>query len=300
MADPLTAAEAAERYLTHLSVERGASPHTVRAYRGDLARFLEWANRSGIDPMTCSHRQLRHYLGEMDRARYARTTIARRFSAVRSFYAYLVDQGLAASDPASILSSPRSSGHLPRVIPAEDLRSLLDAPRGDDPSALRDHAVIELLYAAGLRVSEACSLRLSDVDLPGSLITVMGKGSRERTLPIHPEARTRIRAYLLNGRPAHACETSPDTLFLSARGRRLSEDSVRRMFKRELARAGATVSLSPHAMRHTFATHLLENGADLRSVQELLGHVALSTTQIYTHVSIKRLKDVHSHAHPRA
>lgn len=291
--------ELVDRFLTHLSIERGMSAHTVRAYSGDLDKYLEWANRTGVDPVNLTHRQLRLYLAELDRARYARSTVARRLSAVRSLFRYLATEGIVASDPSSVISSPKVPSTLPRIVPAEDLRLLLDAPSADTPVGLRDRALLELLYATGLRVSEACSLELGGLDLSQGQVTVMGKGAKERTVPVHRFACERLRDYLAAGRPALAKPSSPGTVFLSARGTKMSEDSVRHMFKRHLATVGASGALSPHAMRHTFATHMLEAGADLRSVQELLGHVALSTTQIYTHVSIKRLQDVHHTAHPR-
>ncbi len=290
----------AEKFLTHLSAERGASPHTVRAYAADLDRYLDWADRAGLDPLAVSHRQLRLFLSELDRAGYARTTIARRLSAVRSFFSYLTTQKYVDSDPSSVMSAPRLSSRLPRVIPPETLAFLLESDSDTTPNGLRDQAILELLYATGLRVGEVCSLMLAGFDPAQGLITVMGKGSKERTVPIHRAATEKIRRYLRDGRPHHARDHSPDTVFLAPRGGRLSEDSVRRMFKRAVALSGGAAGLSPHAMRHTFATHMLEAGADLRTVQELLGHVALSTTQIYTHVSIKRLQDVHRNAHPRA
>lgn len=291
--------ELVDRFINHLSIERGMSAHTVRAYAGDLDKYLEWANRVGVDPVNLTHRQLRLYLAELDRARYARSTVARRLSAVRSLFRYLATEGIVASDPSSVISSPKVPSTLPRIVPSEDLRLLLDAPSADTPVGIRDRALLELLYATGLRVSEACSLELSGLDLSQGQVTVMGKGAKERTVPVHRFACERLRDYLAVGRAALAKPASPGTVFLSARGTKMSEDSVRHMFKRYLSEVGASGALSPHAMRHTFATHMLEAGADLRSVQELLGHVALSTTQIYTHVSIKRLQDVHHKAHPR-
>lgn len=288
------------RFLEHLRVEKGASAHTVRAYASDLSRYLEWAERAEVDPISLDHRRLRRYLAELDRARYARTTVARRLSAVRSFFAYLVTEGLVDSDPAGLLSTPKSASRLPRIVAPDELAALLDAPDADTATGLRDRAVLELLYASGVRVSELCTLTLGRLDLDQGQITVMGKGSKERVVPVHRYAADRLRMYLERGRPALATDRSSDWVFLSSRGNRLSEDSVRRSFKRYLAETGAAASLSPHALRHTFATHMLDQGADLRTVQELLGHVALSTTQIYTHVSMKRLRDVHRNAHPRA
>lgn len=289
-----------DRFIRHLSVERGLSGHTVRAYATDLARYLEWCERSSVDPVRPDHRALRRYLADLDRARYARTTIKRRLSSVRAFFAWLVAEGIVESDPASVLTAPKTPSRLPRLVPAEELAALLGAPDPSTPAGLRDRALLEMLYASGARVSEISNLTLAGLDLAQGQITVMGKGSKERVLPVHPYAAETLRRYLREGRPHLARESSPESVFLSVRGNRLSEDAIRRLFKRYLAQAGASSALSPHAMRHTFATHLLDAGADLRTVQELLGHVALSTTQIYTHVSMKRLRDVHRTTHPRA
>ncbi len=288
-----------DRYLTHLRVERGASPNTVRAYSADLQRYLEWAGRAGVDPVQLNHRQMRLYLAELDRAGYARRTVARRLSAVRSLFAYLVAEGLAPSDPSSVLMTPKMPARLPKLIPGDALAALLDAPDVTTAIGKRDSAILELLYATGARVSEISGLILGDLDLTQGQLTVMGKGSKQRLIPIHPAATAKVRRYL-EVRPVLAKPASGDRVFLSSRGLPLSADAIRRLFKRYLRQAGAATSLSPHAMRHTFATHLVEAGADLRTVQELLGHVALSTTQIYTHLSMKRLQDVHRSAHPRA
>ena len=301
MADPgLTPDALVDRFLTHLSVERGASPNTVRAYSADLQRYLEWAHRSGIDPIVLNHRQMRRYLAELDRAGYARRTVARRLSAIRSMFAFLVAEGLAASDPSSVLLTPKIPSRLPRVVPTDVLDTLLAAPDETTPTGQRDGAILELLYASGARVSELSGLTMASLDLAQGQLTLMGKGSKERLVPIHRAAVARLRRYLAEGRPALVRPATGDEVFLSARGLPLSADAIRRLFKRYLGQAGGAHSLSPHAVRHTFATHLIERGADLRSVQELLGHVALSTTQIYTHLSMKRVQDVHRDAHPRA
>ena len=299
--DPASpAAEYVDRFLTHLAVERGYSPQTVRAYSSDLARYLEWADRSGIEPLDVTHRQLRLYLAELDAARYARRTVARRIAALRSFFSYLVSEDLVTSDPSAILMTPKMPARLPRVVPDDTLQALLDAPDTQTPTGLRDGALIELLYATGIRVGELVGLSVGDVDLAQGQAVVFGKGSKERIVPVHHLAASRLRAYLRDGRPRLLKDRPTEALFLSTRGRPLSPEAVRRILNRHLTAAGATVAVSPHSLRHTFATHLVEGGADLRTVQELLGHIALSTTQIYTHVSMKRLQDVHRTAHPRA
>lgn len=299
-ADALDAAALVDRFLTHLGVERGYSPHTLRAYSTDLAAFLDWSTRAQVDPLRCSHRQLRLYLAELDRAGYARRTVARRIASLRSFYAFLLSEDLISSDPSAVLMTPKMPSRLPRVVPDDALRALLEAPDDTTPTGQRDGALLELLYATGIRVGELVGLSVGDVDLAQGQARVFGKGAKERIVPLHRRAASRIRLYLQEGRPLLVRSEPTDALFLSTRGRPLSPEAVRRILNRHLTAAGATVSVSPHALRHTFATHLVEGGADLRTVQELLGHIALSTTQIYTHVSMKRLQDVHRTAHPRA
>ncbi len=288
-----------DRFISHLEIERGLSPNTIRAYASDLARYLDWASRSEIDPIRLSHRELRLYLAELDRARYARRTVARRLAAVRSFFAYLVDEGIVQSDPSRVLSAPRQQRRLPRLVPDEALAALLDAPDRSTPTGLRDATLLELLYATGMRVSELTGLTMKSLDLAQGQMVVFGKGSKERIVPVHHRAVGLLRDYLRDGRPSLARPNSPETVFLSSRGNALSPEAVRRIINRRMTEAGSSVHVTPHELRHTFATHLVEAGADLRTVQELLGHIALSTTQIYTHVSMKRLQDVHRNAHPR-
>ena len=289
-----------DAFLQHIAIERGLSEHTLRAYASDLSRYFEWAARASVDPLRPTHRALRRYLADLDRSGYARRTISRRLSALRTFMAYLSAEGVIDSDPSRVVSAPKTPRRLPGLVPQDVLRQLLDAPDPDTPAGIRDRAVLEVLYASGMRVSELTGLTLDRLDLRSGLATVMGKGSKERVIPIHPFAIRRVRDYLERSRPMLVRGSDPGTLFLSTRGNPLSADAVRRLLKTHLATAGAAAGLSPHSLRHTFATHLLEGGADLRTVQELLGHVALSTTQIYTHVSMKRLQDVHRRAHPRA
>lgn len=289
-----------DEYLTHLRVERNLSPNTVKAYGEDLASFLAWASRESVHVLDLDHRRLRRYLAELDRARYARRTIARRLAAVRSFYRYVVMRGYAPGSPAAVLASPKLPRELPAVAPAQLLERLLDAPDAVTPLGVRDRAILELLYATGVRVSELTGLDTGDVDLAGGTVRVMGKGSRERIVPMHPAAVRKLREYLARGRTQIDRGQGESAFFLNRLGTRLSSGGVRRMLEKYLVVVGASAQLTPHDLRHSFATHLLEGGADLRTVQELLGHVALSTTQIYTHVSTKRLRDVHRGAHPRA
>lgn len=289
-----------DRYLTHLAVEKGSSPATVRSYAADLARYLEWAERAHVDPLSPRPTELRRYLAEMDAARYARRTVARRLSAVRSLFAYLNREGVITVDPASVVATPKQPARLPRTVPADLLTALLDSPDPSTPAGLRDRALLELLYATGARVSELSGLDLAGVDLANGQVRVLGKGGKERDIPIHRQAADRMRAYLRDGRPALKPGAGEEAVFLNRNGTRLTDGGVRRLIKRHLEELGETAGVTPHMLRHTFATHLLDAGADLRTVQELLGHVALSTTQIYTHVGVKRLQRVHRDSHPRA
>lgn len=288
-----------DRYITHLTVVRNASPATVRAYATDLAQYADWCERAGKHPQTLGYRDLRGYLAELDRARYARSTIARKLSALRAFHAFLSQQGLAPGSPAAVIATPRRQSRLPVAATPEALSALIDAPDATTPLGLRDRAILELLYASGVRVAELVGLDLADLDLAHGRMTVLGKGSKERIVPLHQAAVAVVRAYLADSRPRLRKQQTPDAVFLNRSGDRLSTGAVRRLMKRYLLATGERLDLSPHALRHSFATHLLEGGADLRSVQELLGHVALSTTQIYTHLSVGRLREVHRQAHPR-
>ncbi|HEY5506679.1 MAG TPA: tyrosine recombinase XerC [Coriobacteriia bacterium] len=299
MTPPLPA-QAVDRFLTHMRDERGSSPQTVRAYASDLARYLEWAERSGADPLGADPRILRRYLTELDRAKYSRRTIARRLSAVRSLFAYLNRDGTLTHNPAAVISTPKLEARLPRLVPTDVLNALLETPPGDTPTGLRDRAILELLYATGARVSELVGIDIADVDARGGQVRVTGKGDKQRILPVHREALARIDAYLRTGRPALHPALAERALFLNRNGTRLTDGGVRRMLHRHLLTLGAASGITPHTLRHTFATHLLEAGADLRTVQDLLGHVALSTTQIYTHLGVQRLQRVHKDAHPRA
>jgi integrase/recombinase XerD len=289
-----------DEFIAYLRVERNLSPNTVRAYSADLAALLSWAEREQVHLLDADHRRLRRLLAELDRAHYAKRTIARRLAAVRAFYRYLVMRGYATGSPAAVLSTPRLQTTLPAVASEQLVGDLLATPDTSTPLGVRDAAILELLYATGVRVSELSGLDLGDVDLTGGTIRVMGKGSRERIVPMHPAAIRRLREYLGGVRPRLAGTESGSAFFLNRLGTRLTDGGIRRMMEKHLVTVGASAQMTPHALRHSFATHLLEGGADLRTVQELLGHVALSTTQIYTHVSTKHLRDVHKGAHPRA
>lgn len=276
----------------------GAAATTLAAYRSDLRAFVTWVARAGVEsPEQVDRALLRRYLAHLTTRRYARRTIARKASSLRRYFHWARRRGLIAADPAAGLSAPSGSGRLPRVLRDDELRALLDDPPVDDPPAvrLRDDAVLELLYGSGLRVSEVCGLRPGDVDLTARRLTVWGKGSAQRRVPLGEPAAAALAAWLRQGRPELATADSPaDRVFLGRRGGPLGPRDVRRLLDRR-----ALAPTHPHALRHTFATHLLDGGADLRSVQELLGHADVGTTQIYTHVSTERLRRVHQATHPR-
>lgn len=288
--------------------ERNASPHTVRNYRIDLLDYLRWANRKDLPPFGLTHKQLRRYLAELDAAHYARRTVNRHLSSLRGLFSWLNATGKIDVDPASALQGPKIASKLPKTIKPHDMARFLSvhAKRDVDGNLreqtiedIRDQAVLELLYACGVRVSEASNLKAADVDFEQRQIKVLGKGSKERIVPIHDMALDTMHSYIIYGRAKLLNGKTSEYFFVSSRGNRFSEQAIRKMFKETLVAAKMDPSLSPHAMRHTFATDVLSGGADLRSVQEMLGHASLSTTQIYTHVSPERLRDIHHQAHPR-
>lgn len=299
----------AERYLETMRVERNVSSNTLRAYRIDIFDFLRWAQRNGFDALEATHRQLRLYLGELDRAQYSRTTVNRKLSSLRGFFGWLCVCGAIPEDPASVLQGPKQPKSLPHTIKPADMAKILTVhsgrdgagrPREQTPSDMRDQALLEMLYACGARISEASELLLSGVDLENSQVKLFGKGSKERIVPIHELAASSMARYYHFGRPKLLGAKRCEHFFVSTRGNRMGTDAMRKMFKATLRAAGVDETLSPHDMRHTFATDLLNGGADLRSVQEMLGHASLSTTQVYTHLTPERLKEAHAQAHPRS
>lgn len=273
------------------------SAATRRAYLGDTEQFVAWAADHGIDdPSSVTRRVLRDYLAYMTTRGDERTSIVRRRASLRGYFAWLVERGHVAESPAARLSAPRPSSQLPKIVVREQLESLLDEDWGDDQWATLDRAVCEVLYGAGLRVSELCGLNLESVDFRQGLLRVMGKGRKERIVPLHRHGLEALRLWIDDARDEVATDESPrDALFYNRRGRRLGPRDVRRILDARVARG----HIHPHALRHTYATHLLEGGADLRVVQELLGHESLTTTQLYTHVSKSRLQKVHRQSHPR-
>ncbi|HKE99893.1 MAG TPA: site-specific tyrosine recombinase XerD [Actinomycetes bacterium] len=295
------------RYLDHLTVERGLAANTLAAYRRDLDRYARWLAEAGVtDPAAADEDLLVAYLGALRAGRtasgqpYRASSVARGLAAVRGFHRFLVRERLAGSDPSRQLGSPKIPSTLPKALTVEEVEALLGAVAGDGPRALRDRALLEVLYAAGLRVSEATALDVDDVDLEEGLVRAFGKGSRERLVPIGRTARAAVAAWLERGRPALARPRSGPALLLNARGERLSRQGCWKLLRAYAERVGLADRVSPHVLRHSFATHLLAGGADIRSVQELLGHASLATTQVYTRLGHERLLEVYLLAHPRA
>lgn len=288
-------------FCTYLRDVRNLSHNTTRAYETDLQAYVDWCRREGIDPLRITHPEVRSWLAELQDAGYATTTQNRHLSAVRSLYKWLVSRGVTTQDNVEAVASPKLSRRLPKTLSPDEVARLLDACE-EDACGIRDRAMVELLYASGARISEVSGLNVVDVDLRGRQVRLFGKGSKERLVPLYPKACEACGRYIREARPelAAASRAAQNALFLSVRGRRMSATSLRLAFEALVGKAGLDPSITPHAMRHTFATQLLNGGADLRSVQELLGHESLSTTQIYTHVSIERLKAAALQAHPRS
>jgi integrase/recombinase XerD len=284
-----------------LRVERNLSAHTIRAYGIDLDDFAAWLSNERFVLEDVDHRTMRSYLGELDRQHKSRRTINRRLSAIKTFFSWLVESGELPSDPLTVVSGPRQPRSLPSVLEEGAIKQLLSVSDTTTPEGLRNQAFIELLYASGARIAEVAALKVTDLDFRQMQVTLFGKGSKQRIVPLHPLALDTLQSYLETVRPKllEKAKSPTSALFISTRGNAMSADMLRKVFKSVIQQAGLDESLSPHGIRHTFATDLLENGADLRSVQEMLGHASLSTTQIYTHLSIKHLKDTHKRAHPR-
>ncbi|AVM00389.1 recombinase XerC [Gordonia iterans] len=294
-------AEVLDEFAQHLRLERARSEHTVRAYTGDVRGLISYAGARGVALSAIDLSLLRGWLAEQTRRGVARTTVARQVSSVKTFCAWAVREGILGSDPAARLQAPKAHRALPAVLgPEQAARAVESLARDDDggPLVLRDRLVLELLYSCGIRVGELCGLDLGDVDAARRVLRVIGKGDKQRSVPFGVPAEEAIDTWLRRGRPALATTASGEALLLGARGRRLDQRMARTVVHRATAAQGADVG--PHGLRHSAATHLLEGGADLRVVQELLGHSSLATTQLYTHVSVERLRAVHDQAHPRA
>jgi integrase/recombinase XerD len=292
-------------FLAHLELERGLARNTLEAYRSDLAQFGRFLARRGLHAREALHSELSQYLSELSQPREERpavspATLQRKAACLRSFYRHLRREGLIEHDPTAELRGPPRSRRLPKVLSRDEVLRLLAQPRGTGPLALRDRALLELMYACGLRVSEAVSLLIADVDLDEGTLLARGKGSKERIVPIGRKAVAAVDVYRQRGRPALVGLSSESHLFVNHRGRGLTRQGLHRIVAAHARKAGLQARMTPHTLRHTFATHLLSGGCDLRSLQEMLGHADLTTTQIYTHLSSDRLKDAYFSAHPRA
>jgi integrase/recombinase XerC len=299
--------EALAEFLRHLALEKNASAHTVKSYREDLTQavaFFQERLGAQAGPERLTSRVLRAYLVWLHEQGYAKSTVARRVAAVRSWCRFLCRQGTLTGNPADGLRSPRQDKKLPHFLSAADLGRLLESPAADGPQGLRDRAILETLYSAGLRVSELTGLDVGDLDLDAGVALVRGKGKRERLVLLGPHAQEAVGRWLdARGGAAAAragARKAAAAVFLNKNGTRLTTRSVGRLVEKYLALAGLDPRTSPHTLRHSFATHLLDRGADIRSVQELLGHRSLATTQVYTHVTTNRLRESYHKAHPRA
>lgn len=292
------------QFLQYLRVERGASPHTLKGYREDLHALAEYlADGDGQSPApgTISTGELRGFLSALHDAGYAKSSISRRMASVRSFMRFGQREGWSKSNPAKALRNPRKSRKLPHFLTTDEVGKLLEAPKGNTPPALRDRAILETLYSAGLRVSELVGLNDGDLDFPAGIVRVRGKGKRERLAPIGSYAARALKRWLDARKLSPREKTGREApVFTNKFGTRLTTRSVARMLEKCIKETGLDQRTSPHTLRHSFATHLLDRGADIRSVQELLGHKSLVTTQIYTHVSTANLKAAYEKAHPRA
>ncbi|NOY86355.1 MAG: tyrosine recombinase XerC [Deltaproteobacteria bacterium] len=286
-----------EKYLQYLSDIQGASSHTVSAYRRDLREYRRYLSEKRMGPD--APESVRSYVGYLFRRGLARSSMARKISAVRSCSRYMVREGLISFNPCDGIPAPRGGRRTPRFLNMDEINALLDSPSGHRSIDLRDLALWELLYSSGIRVSELAGLNLSDWDHEGQTVRVMGKGSKERIVPLGRQAVERMKAYLTaTDRWPPARGDAP--IFLSTRGTRLTVRSIQKRLEKRLRACGLNNRVSPHVLRHTFATHLLDSGADIRSIQEMLGHESLETTQRYTHVTLERLLDVYDQSHPRA
>lgn len=295
---------ATQQFLRHLKLERNASDLTVKSYADDFASFFDYLeDRVGgvSSPEQVTIPVLRGYVSYLHECQYARTTIARRLAALRSFFRYTTREGITTSNPAQALRTPRAGRKLPHFLSTEQVATLLEAPPAHDPMGLRDRAILETLYSAGLRVAELVGLDVGNWDRGANILRVFGKGKKERIAPIGSYASRALDRWLnVRSVDPMAPPDEHDALFLNRFGRRLTTRSIGRMLDKYLKETGLDSITSPHTLRHSFATHLLDGGADLRSVQELLGHKSLTTTQIYTHVSTRRMRETYEHAHPHA
>ncbi len=284
----------------HLSFERGLSPRTLDAYSRDVRRFVDFSLvNDAPSPRDVDYDLLRAYVAHMSDEGRASSTVARSISSLRGYFRFLLEEDVIEVDPTDLLEAPKAGRPLPNVLSVTEVESVLDAVSTDDVAAFRDRAILEVLYGCGLRVSELCMLKTRDIDLEECLVRVHGKGGKERLVPLGADARSGVRRYLRELRPSLDRGRSEGRVFLNRRGRPLSRMGVWKILRKYVERAGIEKHVTPHTLRHSFATHLLEGGADLASVQEMLGHADISTTEIYTHVDRSHLRQVHRSHHPR-
>lgn len=287
-------------FLSHLAVERGYSKNTLEAYSRDLVRFLDYLDKEGIQSWEQVHPgHIQLYIVELSKSGVSPRSIVRYLAAVRSLFRYLLREKVVSKNPTAIIPSPRSPRPLPKAMSRAEVEALLRAVEGNSPSAIRDKALVELLYGTGIRVSELVGLNLDGVNMITGTLLVRGKGDKERIVPMGEYAIEALEHYIKTARPRLCKGRSTKALFLNRSGKRMSRQSVWKMLKACATKAGIPRAISPHMLRHSFATHMLEGGADLRAIQELLGHSDISTTQVYTHVARSRLKEIHKRYHPR-
>ncbi|MGI9861220.1 site-specific tyrosine recombinase XerD [Moorella naiadis] len=293
--------ELIDEFLYYLVVERGLAENTLASYNSDLQQFLQYMEKAGIkNPEDVTRGLMVAYVVKMQQEGRSPATISQHLAALKSFYHFLLRERLVESDPTSNLESPRQTKKLPQVLTVAEVEKLLNQPRPDTPAGLRDKAMLELLYATGLRVSELVALNIDQVHLEGEFVRCLGKGAKERVVPMGQVASFHVRTYLEHGRGKLVKKATEPALFVNHHGRRLSRQGCWKILKGYVRAANLQKDITPHTLRHSFATHLLENGADLRSVQELLGHADIGTTQIYTHLTRKKIREVYDEAHPRA
>ncbi|HMM05332.1 MAG TPA: tyrosine recombinase XerC [Clostridiales bacterium] len=289
-------------YLAYLLGEKNASPHTVTAYRKDIEDYFAFLAKQQIPAEQADHLLIRRYMMELQKNGISKNSMARKMSSIRSYYRYLVRENVIEDNPLTLVSSPKETKRLPKFVHYEDLKELFELP-DNSPAGLRDRAMMELLYGGGLRVSEMCSLKLNQLIFPIRSVKVMGKGKKERLVPLGDYALKALTAYLEKGRPqlVKIDHEEEQGVFLNQRnGHALTDRAVRDVLDKYVGRLSKTLKVSPHMLRHSFATHMLENGADIRIIQELLGHERLSTTQIYTHITKSHMMEIYKESHPRS
>ena len=281
-------------------IAAGAAPKTITAYRRDLTQFSRRTAETLPDPLAVGHRDVRRYAAFLSGSGCAPATVARKLASIRSFYGFLLRTGRISQNPADLVSAPKAAARLPRVLTTVQMAEILETAPATTPLEVRDRAMIELAYSCGLRSEEVISLSVDSIDFESEQLSVVGKGSRHRRLPVGEPAQRAVEDYLARARPTLVTDPAETALFISRNGRRLSPSDVSRRLSARVRDAAAASGISPHALRHSFATHLLEGGADLRTIQELLGHSSISTTQVYTHLDSARLRDAYAGSHPRA